>query len=363
MRARLLLALLVLALLAGAVWLLRAGRAASAPPPLPLEEPPRAGERAAVELAPLEVEPRREPSADGSATRPSSARGPALAHGRVLDARTGEPVGELELFLDGEGRHWKGASDAEGRFDCPRAELAPGTWITLIDGGSNRPVSGEPRRLERELGADEELVLRARIGPTFRFRLVRPPESFAPLGETPALLVRVRNLRPEHAAPGADPDSEGPNPFAAWEALGTANEARLRYPLPAETIEPGLALAEVRTQNHLFGARLVLDSWVGVQPVREVVLQPSSILQGRIEDEQGQPIEGATARVEYKDELPGDLPERASSDRAGTFFVQVFDPARVERLVVEKEGRETVVWRITLRLGETSGQRFVLKPR
>ena len=36
---------------------------------------------------------------------------------------------------------------------------------------------------------------------------------------------------------------------------------------------------------------------------------------------------------------------------------------RVERLVVEKEGRVSVEWRIALRPGATSGQRFVLKAR
>ncbi len=367
MRSRLGIALVVALVLALAAVLVYLLRPAAAPPPPTLDAPvPERNERTPVVLQEPEAEPvRAEAIRDAGAANAAPVPG-AAARGRVVDLRTGEPVAGLIVHLDGPARHWSGTSGADGEFACTRADLGLGTWITLVDGPAKRAVAGEPRRLESAPAPDEVFVVRARIGPTFRFRIVRPPESFAPLGEAPALFAHVRNLRPEGSARIAyvgEPEVLPANGFASWEPLGTGSEVILRYPWPAETIEPGLALAEIRTQNNFFGARIVLDSWAGVQPWRDVVLQPSAILQGRIEDEQGQPIEGATARVVYRDQLPSDLPESAQSDVAGTFFVQVYDPSRVERLVVEKEGRVSVEWRIALRPGATSGQRFVLKAR
>ena len=43
--------------------------------------------------------------------------------------------------------------------------------------------------------------------------------------------------------------------------------------------------------------------------------------------------------------------------------VRAGDLKEAQRLVVEKEGRVSVEWRIALRPGATSGQRFVLKAR
>jgi len=255
-------------------------------------EPTQAGSEAAATAAPLvelsaamEAERFRAPaenrstSADADVSPGSTppVASDARFRGRVVDARTGEPVPSAIARVHTDVRTIDAPTDAEGRFESD--EPLAGNWsdIEFWNAHNVFHIRTARRNELEQLPGDAGWLARIRIGPTFRLRLVGSDAE-----GSGAWLLRV-----VESAPGARDRA------TAWIAVLPDDPPWVRFddPLPEP---PAGASERVEVQNLAGTLRgtAPIETIVGIHPgLVTVVLGVSSArVLGRVVDSSGQPL-------------------------------------------------------------------------
>lgn len=217
--------------------------------------------------------------------------------GRVLDARTLEPLSGITLSIAGErGRHERADTDADGRFTTDGSFPLGHVAIELSDGDDPARIDATPREAELAVArTGDELVVLASIGPTFRFtfahadvedgagkRIVVHQEHDA--NDVEARFVGAEPWPGVAEAAGLEPSA---NPFADWRRVRqgspvasedvASSSGWLRYAIAPKL--PRAPRVELRTTNANYACTIELASGSGVQ---DVVLQRTAVVRGRV---------------------------------------------------------------------------------
>lgn len=248
---------------------------AMTPPAAPLPSEPSSAERRPVE---------------SEAPPPPSEAAPVRAplHGRVLDARTDEPLPDLAFELDGdeEAGGERLVTDVEGRFEShrPRGD-GPATFDWL-----DPPDDPQYERTELDVADPRAaLELRLEVGPTYRFALRAPPD--APLERLVARLATEPQRDWARGAPGAAlrAPSAG-SAFHPWVRLHPERVFGAR--------SQGPWTLELLSDDGVWSGSASVTSIVGRYPeLVAIELAARASLDGAVHDEQGRPVPQAWMRL------------------------------------------------------------------
>ncbi len=272
----------------------------------------------------------------------------APLRGRLVDARTGEPVPRYPLaFEDVAGAEARVTTDDDGRFETAALELG-GVKVRLLEGGDELALEHGAQ------GAPAEHELAVQVGPTFFFDLDKPADvatqdlSVGLLDPAP---IPSWSLMPDDDEAPAEPvfriDLGRDLPSsAAYYGCPRGPDIPLRtdgdpawvrlppidpddWPMPEAD---GYRLLVFDEQGHRAGAGRA-PALIGIQEQRiPIRIEPLCTLAGRVSDAQGQRVEHAVVRL-----CGGALPRPLAciSDRDGDFDFGV-PPGRYE---LSAEGR------------------------
>lgn len=285
------------------------------------------------------------------------------AKGRVLDARTREPLSGFELsFLSRRPRTLSTTTDASGRFETA-AELAPGAVLV-----QHVPARDSLRFEARWDIAPNQFVLAPRGSGETRGELVllasAPAEVLVALvtlpGGAPAAEAEVALTLGERDASGE---------FAPRTRLFETTDAdgRARFALdPAQSVASAFSL-EAEQGGSLVSERLLLDQPPGARPLT-LALHNGALVRAQALDDAGHPLGGVPLRLALQGVHREERTWQRDTDgsgaglfgalRAGCYTLSALHPftgERVEtRLDLAQGAQETPILRLSvagLRLG------------
>jgi hypothetical protein len=240
----------------------------------------------------------------------------ARAHVRVLDAATDEPVPYLTVGVHGARTEETCTTDAEGRFTTSKRFTVGSIRATFRDGPENADVPCDDPRAEIT-AAEDEIVFRVTIGPTFRFRCANDPDLAS-------ARVRIRGLVAVRSV--VEPDHLG-----SWMTLRGDEVAFLRSNVPVEQLGSGAAFAEIVASDGLRRARIVLPHHTGRGEPLDVTYSLGAQIHGRVLDAEGNPV--GSASVDAVDAEGVELDGTITAED-GTWRITGLDPRVVSRIVV-----------------------------
>ena len=385
-RALLAVLALALVLLIGLGARLALAPGAEPPPMAPRVEAEEPGRSAAE----LEAPGTRSIGPEDASTRRRAAttRG-STARGRVIDARTGEPVPRVRVRIRGGGLEDRPETDGEGRFEgelvfppgpltasfrdlIAKGPLTPipprfeGAWRSWREGGGEMPQWPSFETLNREVtwtGArarepDGEHTVYVLIGPTFRFETVPALD-----GQRLSAILRQ--------------GSTGGGPRWPQKQVLAGKPLRVRYAREHAPLDPDGDLHLVVSAHALDGRVPHDGGWMGQAPVRGTVgVHPGVLrvpmelrvaLRGRVLDDALSPIEEAEVILTVPSEkanpfLSGDgVGMTARADEQGWFLLPGVPAGRC-RLTARAKQHETAVIDLDVAEGRARLPDIVLTP-
>jgi hypothetical protein len=285
------------------------------------------------------------PPASAAAESERSADG---FRGRVLDARTGEPVGRLRIQAGGTAIH----VDEWGAFAVVLPLADDVRVLQVLDDFRNGLVATLERKEIESLAG--ESILRVPIGPTYRLRIVGlEPES------TDELVARLVERR-----------ADGRELAGIWLPIPGLPQTYLRLDQPwPENGEGSQYQVQVHTvDGDLSGTSALLDRAIGVYPgVVEVELARSAgILHGRVVDREGRPQPRArVVALPFSSSMPSNSPSawpEASADAEGKFRFRPLAPGVFEILARPAVAGVSARLRVDLQPGERDLGDLIVEP-
>lgn len=315
----------------------------------PTSSAPRADELARAEtaevpaLTPAEAPVPAEPSSSARLPVESEAPPPLAEpapvrtplHGRILDARTDEPVPDLAFELDGDAEIGgeRLVTDAEGRFTSQAPRAAGPATLDWLD----PPDDPQYERTELDVADPRAaLELRLEIGPTYRLELRGPPE--APRERLAARLATEPQRDWARSAPGATlraPSAD--SDFHPWVRLHPERVFGSR--------SQGPWTLELLSDDGIWSGAASVTSIVGRYPeVVAIELAARASLAGTVRDEQGQPVQQAWMRLL---DAAGELRREQWHLPEGGYRADGLEPGR---WTLEIDSPDHVTYRIDLAL-------------
>jgi hypothetical protein len=220
----------------------------------------------------------------------------ATVAGRLTDAATSEPLVRYLLRLeDPTGKRVDAVTDDDGRFTT-RDPLAAGDLKVRALDHRRRRHPPEPfdakHPVEGEGDGSAPLELSVASGPTYRLSIepARANEPAGEIGPNPAMLEARLRIRGEDGGLRTDFDAVRASDAPYWKD-GEAPWVRFG-PLPPEAQR--VDAIEVRTRDGLWTGEALASGMRGVVPgLVKVELEARAVVEGRVLDASGQPVESA----------------------------------------------------------------------
>jgi hypothetical protein len=325
--------------------------------------------RASEPAAQQEATPSAAPQSAPTAPEPAL---PATVRGRVVDARTGQglPCVSVYLFPPGEQAEEELLTDVEGRFEVHL--LRERMRLRFRDTLTGRFLGAVPVS-----PTSDELVYEAHVGPTLIVRVSGAPAQ--------RLEWQVRLFDPSQSPYAADPaqlaqkDSErfvvsrAPWEEASLLSDGPTGAWSWRKP---KLLEPDAWIARYRSDEHestsgrpvriqvaepegIWQGEVESGSAPGVHSVEMRVAPVCAVISGRVRDEDGQPVRADVIAFHRGQRLSSDEALETETGASGEWTLIGLEPGPA-RVLVFSPNRTVQRAEVELALGENTALDLVL---